>query len=391
MTIEPAAFGRLAAPLAFALLAACGAETKTGSNGTGILPPSPEPAVVAGTLVGADPFATGEAPLSTDAATIRQDATANAGPGGLRLGMNLEASGTVTGTFGTAPVQLRDASVQSTARGPVGTVDAMAGRFTVATLTFVVDANTLWDGAAGLAALAPGNFVEVSGLPLADLRTILATRVTRSAAPADGRISIAARVDAFTAQGFTIAGISVSAPSIALPSPTPASGSRVRVTGTLDAPASTFANEQFVFLPDYPPVPGARVELEGIVLAVEASRAFRLRTPARDYDVAPAPAGTAPFNAGARVRVVAAAASTFSLAPQSVTVVSPGQLTYRVTGTVGDFVSLASMRVRGEPVDLTTAVIRGGSASDIGNGKRLSVAGTAGPGALRVSDATIQP
>ena len=272
-----------------------------------------------------------------------------------------------------------------------GTVDAAAGRFTVATLTFVVDGNTLWDGAAGLAALAPGTFVEVPGLPLADLRRILATRVTRTAAPADGRISIAARVDAFTAQGFTIAGIAVSAPAVALPSPTPASGSRVRVTGTLDAPASAFANEQFVFLPDYPPAPGARVELEGIVLADRTRRAFRLRTPARDYDVAAAAAGTAPFAAGARVRVVAAAASAFSLVPQSVTVVSPGQLAYRVTGPVSDFVSLASMRVRGEPVDLTTAVIRGGSASDIANGRRLSVAGTAGPGALRVSDVTVEP
>jgi hypothetical protein len=49
------------------------------------------------------------------------------------------------------------------------------------------------------------------------------------------------------------------------------------------------------------------------------------------------------------------------------------------------------LRVRGEPVDLTTAVIRGGNASDIANGRRLSIVGTAGPGSLRVSEATLLP
>ncbi len=391
MKIDATALARLAAAFAIALLAACGAETKTGSNGTGILPPStPEPSVIGGTLIGADPFAIGTAALDTTTTTFRQDATANAGTAGLRLGMSLEAVGTVTGTFGNVPVALRDASVQSEARGPIGTVNAAGGRFTIATLTFTVDANTLWDGATGITALAPGDVVEVSGLPLADLRTILATRVTRSAAPADGRISIAARVDAFTASGFTIAGLSVPT-TVVLPSPVPASGSRARVTGTLDAASGTLTGEQVTFLPDYVPAPGARVEIEGIATSVDAAGAFRLRTAGRDYDVAAPPAGSPAVTAGARVRVVATAPSSISLVPQSVVVIAPGQVTYRVTGAVSDFTSLASLRVRGEPVDLTTAVIRNGSASDIANGRRVSLVGTAGPGALRVSEATIQP
>jgi hypothetical protein len=278
MMNEHRALARLATLMMIALLAACG-EAKTGSNGSGTAPRDPEPSVVAGTLIGADPFTIGAAALDTGATSFRQDEAENAGSGGLRLGMNFEATGTVAGLLGTTPAMLRDAGTQSAARGPVRFVDAARNRFGVATLTFVVDADTLYDGVAGLAALAPGAFVEVSGLPLADLRTILATRVTQTPAPADGRISIAARIEAVSAQGFEIAGLSVPAQSIAAPPP----GSRVRVSGTLDAAASALSNERIVVLPEYAPSAGARVELEGIVLGIEATGGFRLRTPARDY------------------------------------------------------------------------------------------------------------
>jgi hypothetical protein len=79
--------------------------------------------------------------------------------------------------------------------------------------------------------------------------------------------------------------------------------------------------------------------------------------------------------------VIATAASRDSLVAESVTVIAPGQVTYRVTGTVSDLVSLASLRVRGEPVDLSTAVVSGGAPADIRNGRRISVTGIAGPGA----------
>jgi hypothetical protein len=388
MMNERRALERLGAILAIALLSSCGVETKTGSNGTGSVPTTPpEPTVVAGTLVGVDPFAIGSVPLETGAAAFRQDETANAGSGGLRLGMNFEAAGAVIGTFGTAPVGVRDAGTQSAVRGPVASVDALSNRFNVATLTFTVDANTIYDGVNDLAALAPGAYVEVSGLPLADLRTILATRITRTPSPADGRISLAARIETLANGGFTIAGLFVPAASITVP---PA-GSRARVSGTLNVQASAISGEQIVFLPDFTPSVNTHVELEGIALNVDAAGGFRLRTPARDYEVAAGSAGPVPVTSGSRVRVIATAASALSLVPQSVTVIAPGQLTYRVTGPVSEFASLASLRVRGEPVDLTTAVIRGGSASDIGNGRRLGIVGVAGPGVLRVSEATILP
>lgn len=389
MTSEKPLAGRALAALAALLLAGC-LETKTGSNGTGGTVPQAAPALLAGTLVGVEPFAIGTSSLDTAAAAIRRDEVANAGSAGLRLGMNAQAEGTVTGALGSAPVTVRAADTQSAARGFVRGVDAAGQRFNVATLTFVVDANTLYDGVAGIAALAPGDYVEVSGLTLADLRSTLATRVTRTPAPADGRTSIAARIDFAAAGGPTIAGISV--PGLANLSFLPGAGNRVRVSGVLDAQATTIASEQVVVLTDLAPAAATRVEIEGIALDASNAGAFRMRTPERDYAVTLA-AGTAPaaVTAGARVRVTGTAASTTSISSEAVAVVAPGQIVYRVTGVVSDFASLASLRVRGEPADLTTAVIRGGNASEIANGRRLSIVGTAGPGALRVSEATLVP
>ena len=92
------------------------------------------------------------------------------------------------------------------------------------------------------------------------------------------------------------------------------------------------------------------------------------------------------------MRLLGRATSGTTIEPQFVNVIAPGEaIVYRVTGAVSEFVSLASMRVRGEPADLTTAVITGGNPAEIANGRRLSISGTAGPGALRVTEVAILP
>lgn len=370
-------------------LAACGVDTKTGSNGTGLTPPSPEPTVVAGALVGVEPFATGNLTYETTITQVRQDATAGAGTAGLRLGMFFEASGNTTGS---ALPQLTDASVQSAVRGPVASVDVPGGRFRVASLVFNVDANTIWDGIAGLAGLAAGQTVEVHGLPVIEARAMVATRVTLVAPPADGRITIAARIDQSTAAGFVLAGLSVAAPVSVSASPVSLAGNRARVTGTLVESAGAIVPDRIELLPEYPAPAGGRVELEGIVLSVDNTGGFRLRTPARDIDVTTIPAGPAIIAPGVRARVLGRANGPNAMVPQFVGVVAPGQpIAYRVTGVVSEFVSLAQLRVRGEPVNLTAAAIQGGTAADIANGKRLTVTGTAGPGALRVTEVTVLP
>jgi hypothetical protein len=380
---------RFLAVLAVALLAACGGETKTGSTGTGSVPTEREDALVAGALVSIEPFSIGVAEIATATASIRKDENPDAGAEALRLGMNVEGAGTVMGLFEAVPVVLRAGGTQSAVRGAVSSVNAAAHRFTVATLTFLVDGSTLYDSVAGIAALTPGAYVEVWGLPLADTRTVLATRVTQIP-PDNGRISIAARIDAFTPEGLSLAGITVPGASSGNFNPVPPTGSLIRVSGNYNPASNTITNELVSPLPEFAPAIGTRVEIEGIALDVVPSGGFLLRTPARDYDVAPGVSAPAPVTAETRVHVVATATAPSSLTATSMLVVA-GQIVYRVTGAVSEFSSLASLRVRGEPVDLTTAVIRGGNASDIVNGRRIAIVGTAGSGALRVSEATLQP
>jgi hypothetical protein len=377
----------LAAILALAL-AACGADTKTGSNGTGLNPQS-EPAVFAGALTDVEPFAAGGTALDLAVAAVRVDAQPAAGTAGLRLGMPIEGNGGYNG--GIAPsVAVTEASAQETARGTVTAVDAARGAFSVATLTFLVDANTLYDGVAGFAALAPGQPVAVWALPTADLRTQRATRIAAAPGLAPGRLTVSVRVESTNAGTFQLAGLTVTFPAFS-PSP-PAFVGRARVTGTLNAAAGTLTDDEVIFLPDFPPAAGTRAEIEGTVLSPTATGGFVLRTAARDYTIETVPGAPVAPSPGDRVRVTSLANSATVLRATSVALVNPATpQAYRVTGTVSGFVSLANLRVRGEPVDLSTAIFSGGTAADVANGRRLSLVGTAGPGALRVTTATILP
>jgi Domain of unknown function (DUF5666) len=303
---------RFAAILAIALVSACGADTKTGSNGTGSIPSERANAFVSGTLVSTAPFSIGTAEIDVGTAQIRRDETADAGASSLKPGMNLEAAGTIIGAFGAVPVMLQAGDSQSLVRGPILSVNPQGNSFTVATLTFIVDGNTLYDGANGIAALAPGDPVEVSGLPLADLRMALATRVTRMA-PGDGRLSIAARIDSFSPQGLSLAGISVPGASSAAFNPPPLIGTLIRVSGNYDPASKTITSEQVSLIPPLAPANRTRVEIEGIALDVSATGAFVLRTAARDYDVTPGATATVPVAPGARVRLIGTATGPSSL------------------------------------------------------------------------------
>lgn len=376
--------------VALALLAACGdVSTKTGSNGTGVVGPPTEPTAVAGTLLGAEPFTLGAAPLDASAASLLRDGTQASPEAALRLGMNLEAAGLSPRAYASGPTVLREASVQGAARGPVSAIDAANGTFRIATLSFTIDASTLFDGVAGLAGLQAGDVVDVHGLPGADPLTHRATRLTRLPGE-DTRVSFTARVEEVSVSGLVLAGLSVATPGLA-PAATLA-GSRVRVTGALDASGTTLAADRIDVLPAHPPVAGALVEIEGIVTRLDGTGAFTLRTPGRDYDVAATPGAAIPASPGARVRVVGTATAANALAPSSLAVSRPDEAaTYRLAGIVTEFASLSSLRVRGEPVDLASAIVTGGSAAQIANGRRVSLRGTAGPGYLRATEVALLP
>ncbi len=83
-----------------------------------------------------------------------------AGVSDLRLGMIVQVRGIVDLEAGTGIAATVDFSDQ--AEGPVDSVDAANGKFTVLGQTVVVDSSTVFDGVS-LASLAVGSVVEISG------------------------------------------------------------------------------------------------------------------------------------------------------------------------------------------------------------------------------------
>ncbi|RMF22626.1 MAG: hypothetical protein D6760_07075 [Deltaproteobacteria bacterium] len=112
--------------------------------------------------------------IDTSQAQVRIDGV-DADPSSLRLGMVVRVRGSIdpSGASGVASlVEFNDEL-----EGPVDSVDAAGGRFTVLGHIVMVDASTVFENTS-LATLAPGDVVEVSGLRNA-AGDIAATRVER--------------------------------------------------------------------------------------------------------------------------------------------------------------------------------------------------------------------
>lgn len=134
----------------------------------------------------------------------------DAGQTELELGMVAEVTGTVSddGQSGTA----EQIKVSHSIVGPVATVDPATGSMTVLGQKVTVDSNTVFEGAAGLASIAPDNMVEVSGLPDAN-GVILATRIEKKRTafvPNSTEVTVTGTVGDTYGSNFTIGGLTVS-------------------------------------------------------------------------------------------------------------------------------------------------------------------------------------
>lgn len=182
---QAAAWKRLASALAAAsvvLLGACGGggfgtddTAGVGTGGTG--------SFAVGTVTGLGSVFVGGVRYGIDGARLIDDdgnvtvLGDDAGP--LQVGMVVEVSGEVddSGSVRTA----KQIAYGAELKGPVTAVDAAAGSFEVFGVTVRTGATTVYGNFGGVAALAVGNVVEVSGQPDTN-GSIVATFVEREAA-----------------------------------------------------------------------------------------------------------------------------------------------------------------------------------------------------------------
>lgn len=320
--------------------------------------------------------------------TIEQDPTAPApsAAASLRLGMQVEVrfSGTAARSIAAA-AEVVGPFGSSTADGLI-----VAGQ-SVRIAGGDAPVPTVLDGFSAVAELTAADWLEVHGQRDAG-GTILATRIERldsGAVAPFTRVSGPVSGDAATGR-FQIGGLAVTwnagtrrVPATAVP----AAGTRVTVwapgapsAGTLAA--SVLVARSGVALDDARPANAG-----GVVTGLDrATLRFRLTDVLIDASTATFAGGTsADLSNGDRVRVAGSAVAGVLKATQVTllkdAVTSPA---VEITAVVADYVSSASFRLRGTPVDASRAGVAfgGGTAANLVNGALVKVEGRVTGGVL---------
>jgi len=369
-----------------------GADTKTGSGGTG------DPGATSDALNAAGPLSTvgiasiAATGLDDRASTIFINTVANQSFTALKLGMVAEVRGTIpasstTTTAGTAT----NIVVQSAVVGLVSAVDVVNQRITVLPITVQVDQNTIFEGINSLTTLAVGTRIEAYGMPQADSKTILATRLIALPAIAGAPVELVGTATNVSAFQITVQGVAVSLGSLAsvtTPTGTVAGtasiveNARVRVLGTYSANTNSMLATQIVT-----GIPAARSDnailvLDGIVQTVSANGRFRLN----DTDVDTTTANTATIAPGARVQVKGRKTSGVLAATDFRRIAAGERIQLVVQGDIANFASIASFTVRGETINASAATFVGGTAANLANGRTVRIKVQANAGRLEATE-----
>ena len=197
----------------------------------------------------------------------------------LKLGMQTAVqAGPVTtdAATGVASSQATTIKFASQIRGPVQTLDVVAGTLTVLGQTVKVDAATVFDGAVGLGGLGVANLVEVYAFFDAATASYTATRIELKANLADFKLVGPVAALNTAAKTFTIGGATISyagVPATALPPLSNGLVVRVHVQtvrqGTVWVATSLAADAPAV-------ADGAETEVEGFVTDFTSAASFKV-------------------------------------------------------------------------------------------------------------------
>jgi Domain of unknown function (DUF5666) len=322
------------------------------------------------------------------AASVLTDAGALTN-GQLRLGMTVEIEGerSADGLTATAN-RIR---VFNELKGPAALIDLASNLFEVLGSRVRVDTNTVFDGAANLAGLKPGDTVVVYGYRNLASGEIGATRVevkstsdTASVVWVDLRGSVQA-LDA-TSRIFFLGGqairYSASVPAIGL-----VEGASVLVYGSVPVVGGVVTASTIALAPQNLLVEGRRMEFEGHVTEFVSRSSLKVAGyPVNASSTTLSSSHVARLANGAKCevegKVVNAVVLVSELECESSTTTSVVR-DYEVSGTITAFTSIASFVARAQAIDASSATFSEGRASDLAVGKKISVKGPILEGVLR--------
>lgn len=361
-----------------AVVAACGG----GSDTTQL--PAADQVTVSGTVTGLGTAAIDGVTYDDSQAVVAFDvdprAEAPATIADLKVGMQVEGSvreGKLTKVF-----------VRATVIGPVQSIDLAASSFKVVGQTVKViatgDGRTMFEGASGLADLKVDDWVEVHGTIDAD-KNVVATRVEVKLPTGEIKVragGIATDVDD-SAKTFKLGDLTVDYKNAVI-KPDGAKidndalvfvfSDRLPAGNTLTAKAVRVAT---------PSLEGRRFIVGGLVTDASADgKTFKVNGIAIDASNAELKGGQNPTFADIRnmalVRVEGTLSGTGAVVLKATRVwIVPASESRRIVlaGQVTDFVSAASFKVRGTPVDADMATFKNGSKGDLKDGAFVLVKG----------------
>ena len=351
-----------------------GDDSGVGSGGTGV---STADAVGIGAVGGLGSIIVNGLRYNTDSASLSiEDAPA------LQIGMTARVMGPVSLDF-TSGVATQVVSAADL-RGPMLSADTAAGRFVVWGTTVTTDAATVWADAPGLAAIAPGTTLQVWGLP-AEPGVLRATRVEQRALAAPIVTGTVQNLDPVL-RTFTLGGLTVNYGLAVLGNAfdaTPlANGAIVRVRAGLSNWSGPLAASLVQPWYPVPAVTGVAVQLGGVVSNYAGPGSFLVLGTTVDASLAQITGGPAgALGNGVKVEVagtmVNGVLKVSKLKLRNVPGTG-GPAAFTLIGTVGNFASTASFRVRGQPVDASGAsvVFSNGTAANLASGAAVTVSGS---------------
>ncbi|SCK60248.1 hypothetical protein VAR608DRAFT_6648 [Variovorax sp. HW608] len=351
--------------------ASSGDGSGVGSGGTGIS--TADAATSVGAVDGMGSIIVNGLRYNVDNATLSlSDATE------LQIGMSIAVTGPVDASFSNGVATRLTSAAEL--RGPVTSVDPAAGSFVVMGTQVILDDATVWADLPGVASLTVGSNVQVWGLP-ASPGVLSATRVQQQVSnPAPIVTGTVQQLDSASGT-FMLGNLTVAYGSANL-SGGLANGMIVRVRADAQTTPGLLTATQVEAWYPIPTVNGLPVHLEGVITNYTSLGAFQVLGQSVDASGAQVTGGTSSkINNDVKVQVGGTLVNGVLVASELKIRHIPGAgalPSYTLIGSVGNYVSPASFRVRGQLVDASGpgVLFVNGTRAALANSVNVTVVGT---------------